>query len=97
MNAAATGGGTVSKRGSRMYICICNAVTEKQIEQAVESGACRMRDLRNQLGVTADCTCCAESARRCLASALDKRADRSWNPIPARAGSVAPALILEAL
>ena len=80
-----------------MYICICNAVTEGQIERAVASGACRMRDLRNQLGVTADCTCCAESARRCLASALDKRADDSWSPIPACAGSVAPALILEAI
>lgn len=75
-----------------MYICICNAVTEKQIEHAVERGACRMRDLRQQLGVTADCTCCAESARRCLATALENRADRSWISMPACAGSVALAL-----
>ena len=75
-----------------MYICICNAVTEKQIEQAVNNGACRMRDLRTQLGVTADCTCCAESARRCLATALENSAGRSWNLVPACAGSVALAL-----
>lgn len=75
-----------------MYICICNAVTEKQIENAVRNGACRMRDLRTQLGVAADCACCAESARRCLATALENSADRSWNPVPACAGSVALAL-----
>ena len=80
-----------------MYICICNAVTDKQIERAVEGGACRMRDLRNELGVTADCACCAESARRCLASALEKRAERSWNAAPACPSSVANALALEAL
>lgn len=75
-----------------MYICICNAVTEKHIEHAVEHGACRMRDLRQQLGVTADCACCAESARRCLATALENRTDPAWNPVPACAGSVALAL-----
>jgi bacterioferritin-associated ferredoxin len=78
-----------------MYICICNAVTDKQIEQAVRNGACRMRDLRNQLGVADACACCAESARRCLASALENNCDRSWavSPCP---GSVAPTLVLEA-
>lgn len=75
-----------------MYICICNAVTEKHIENAVEQGACRMRDLRQQLGVAADCACCAESARRCLTTALEQRADRSWNPVPACVGSVAFAM-----
>ena len=80
-----------------MYICICNAVTEGQIERAVEGGACRMRDLRQNLGVTADCTCCAESARRCLASALEKRAcTGNYPPVHAHTSSVAPTLVLEA-
>lgn len=61
-----------------MYICLCNAVTEKHIECAVEKGACRMRDLRNELGVAADCARCAESARHCLASALERRSEQSW-------------------
>lgn len=81
-----------------MYICICNAVTEKQIEHAVEAGACRMRDLRQDLGVTADCTCCAESARRCLASALEKRACSGERPsLHALANSAASVLVLEAI
>lgn len=69
-----------------MYICICNAVTEKQIERAVEGGACRMRDLRNTLGVASDCACCAQSARRCLKAALEKQIDQNWTPAPACGG-----------
>ena len=81
-----------------MYICVCNAVTDKQIEHAVEAGACRMRDLRQDLGVTADCTCCAESARRCLASALEKRACAGQRPsMHALASSAASVFVLEAI
>ena len=54
-----------------MYVCVCNGITERQIESAVHSGGvARMRDLRNTLGVTADCACCAECALQCLRSAL---------------------------
>lgn len=72
-----------------MYICICNAVTERHIECAVDNGACRMRDLRNTLGVSADCACCAQSARRCLEAALETRAGRTRSIAPARSDSLA--------
>ncbi|HRP76121.1 MAG TPA: (2Fe-2S)-binding protein [Rhodocyclaceae bacterium] len=61
-----------------MYVCICNAVTERHIETAVEGGATRMRDLRERLGVTADCGRCASCAHKCLKSALQAPAPRSW-------------------
>jgi len=58
-----------------MYICICNAVTERHIQSAVRQGARRMRDLRAQLGVTKECNSCANCANKCLKSALRTHAD----------------------
>ena len=57
-----------------MYVCVCNGVTERQLITAVHEGsATRMRDLRTTLGVTAQCSCCAECALQCLRHALSNR------------------------
>ncbi len=53
-----------------MYICICNAVTDREITAAVERGACTLRELREELGVSACCGRCKHSARRCLNQVL---------------------------
>lgn len=53
-----------------MYVCICNAVTDRDIVQAVHNGAQTMRQLRLDLGVAAECGRCASCARDCLRSAL---------------------------
>lgn len=55
-----------------MYVCVCNAVTDKQIVKAVESGCRTMRDLRDELGVGACCGRCATCARSVLNEALEK-------------------------
>ncbi len=50
-----------------MYVCVCNAVTDRQVQHAVREGATRMRDLREQLGVAGDCgkcACCANQIRK---------------------------------
>lgn len=49
-----------------MYICVCNAVTERQVKQAVNEGADTMRDLRHRLGVAGECGRCAKCALDCL-------------------------------
>ncbi len=49
-----------------MYICICKAVTDRQIREAAQGGARTLRDLRRDLGVTADCGRCASCAHACL-------------------------------
>jgi len=41
-----------------MYVCICNAVTERDIGSAVADGCCSLRELREQLGVGACCGRC---------------------------------------
>lgn len=62
-----------------MYVCVCNAVTERQIHHAAAQGARTLRDLRQSLGVTAECGRCARCAHDCLRSAVTPapRADMS--------------------
>ncbi len=56
-----------------MYVCVCNAVTERHIDQAVRDGATSLRELRERLGVAGCCGRCATCARDCLRSALEER------------------------
>ncbi|MGA7950361.1 MAG: (2Fe-2S)-binding protein [Thiobacillaceae bacterium] len=52
-----------------MYVCVCQQVTDRDIHQAVAQGACRMRDLRKQLGVSSQCGKCAGCAKAVLQEA----------------------------
>ncbi len=45
-----------------MYVCVCQAVTERQVRDAVMSGAQTMRELRQHLGVASECGRCARCA-----------------------------------
>lgn len=45
-----------------MYICICNAITERQVQASVADGACSLQDLQADLGVASCCGCCADTA-----------------------------------
>ncbi|HUH58550.1 MAG TPA: (2Fe-2S)-binding protein [Candidimonas sp.] len=45
-----------------MFICICHAITERQVQTAVAEGASSMSDLQGQLGVATACGCCADTA-----------------------------------
>ncbi|WP_183638002.1 (2Fe-2S)-binding protein [Niveibacterium umoris] len=49
-----------------MYVCICNAITERDVKQAAHEGARRLRDLSESLGVATQCGRCAEHALTCL-------------------------------
>jgi len=53
-----------------MYVCICHAVTDRQIRKAVDEGARTMRDLRQQLGVCSSCGKCGPCAKELLAERL---------------------------
>jgi bacterioferritin-associated ferredoxin len=52
-----------------MYVCVCRAVTERQIFQAARAGAKSLKDLRHQLGVASECGSCASCAKQCLRDA----------------------------
>jgi bacterioferritin-associated ferredoxin len=49
-----------------MYVCVCQAVTDREIHQAARNGARTLKDLRRDLGVSVDCGRCASCARQCL-------------------------------
>lgn len=57
-----------------MYVCVCRAVTDGDIENAVQQGCCTMRDLRNELGVATQCGRCALTAKEVLNNALEEQA-----------------------
>jgi bacterioferritin-associated ferredoxin len=57
-----------------MYVCICNAVTEREIRQAVQRGATRMQQLKRDLGVAGCCGKCAPSANAVLRDELSDTA-----------------------
>jgi len=51
-----------------MYVCVCQAVTDREIHQAARDGAKTLRDLRRDLSVGVDCGRCVSCARKCLKS-----------------------------
>lgn len=55
-----------------MYICLCNAITERQIVQAAELGARSAEDLAQELGVGLGCGRCLSCARTLLVEAVAK-------------------------
>jgi bacterioferritin-associated ferredoxin len=53
-----------------MYICLCNAVTEREIRQAVTLGATTLHELQEGLGVASNCGKCHGCACEILQDAL---------------------------
>ena len=53
-----------------MYVCICNAITAKEIRQAVDDGITNLWDLQNSLGVAAGCGSCKDVAMSVLSESL---------------------------
>jgi bacterioferritin-associated ferredoxin len=49
-----------------MYICVCNAISERQVQDAIAQGAADLGDLQAQLGVATCCGHCADTATEYL-------------------------------
>jgi bacterioferritin-associated ferredoxin len=49
-----------------MYVCVCNAITDKQIRRAARNGVSTLYELRGTLGVAAGCGSCARTAEDIL-------------------------------
>lgn len=49
-----------------MYICICHGVTDKVIEQKIDSGFVTMRTLSKELGVDTQCGKCTNCTKKIL-------------------------------
>lgn len=44
-----------------VYICLCNALTDAQLKQAIADGACRPRDAYSACGCRAQCGGCTKA------------------------------------
>jgi bacterioferritin-associated ferredoxin len=53
-----------------MIVCVCKAVSEKRIHQAVDEGVVSLRDLTRHLGVGTCCGKCVPMAREVLMDRL---------------------------
>ncbi|CAA6816147.1 MAG: (2Fe-2S)-binding protein [uncultured Thiotrichaceae bacterium] len=49
-----------------MYVCICNAVTDREIKKAVKQGVNTFDQVRDQLGVASCCGQCESHAREVI-------------------------------
>ena len=45
-----------------MYVCICNAITDRQIRDAARSGVSNLWELQKELGVASNCGKCRQTA-----------------------------------
>jgi bacterioferritin-associated ferredoxin len=71
-----------------MIVCVCKAVSDRQIRHAVKDGASSIRDLSRELGIGSCCGKCLPEARKALASC---QAACASNSVPA-SGMLVPAL-----
>ena len=59
-----------------MYVCVCNAVSDRQIRDAVDKGACSLFEVQCQLPVGACCGRCEDTASQVVSEQLQTRAQR---------------------
>jgi bacterioferritin-associated ferredoxin len=53
-----------------MYVCVCHAVTDRDIDGAVAEGCCSLRQLREQLDVGKTCGRCTRCVRETMQDAM---------------------------
>ncbi len=56
-----------------MYVCICNAITDREIRRAVDLGAASLPEVQCRLPVANCCGHCEDSAREVVAEQLGQR------------------------
>jgi bacterioferritin-associated ferredoxin len=54
-----------------MIVCVCKAVSDRQIRSAVKGGATCLRDLTRELGLGTCCGKCLPEAKAALSQSLD--------------------------
>lgn len=63
-----------------MYICVCNAVTDREIRDCLSLGVKSVDDLREWLGVASRCGQCAPAAAAILSESARPARDRVPQP-----------------
>ena len=56
----------LNQETKHLYICICNAVSEKAVRECARNGACSLEQLSFELGVGSGCGRCRDCASELL-------------------------------
>jgi bacterioferritin-associated ferredoxin len=62
-----------------MYVCICHAITDRQIREVVECGARSLCEVQQHLPVASCCGCCAQTAHELI----DEHVQATAQPVAA--------------
>jgi bacterioferritin-associated ferredoxin len=65
-----------------MYVCVCHAVTDKDICKVVDRGACSLFDVQNELPVGSCCGRCEDTARNVVDEYLSTRRNGALHRVP---------------
>ena len=68
-----------------MYVCICKAITDKQIRKAAAAGVDNLYELRERLGVAENCGSCVDQAQSILDQANQSKFAHPTTYYPASA------------
>jgi bacterioferritin-associated ferredoxin len=55
-----------------MYVCLCHAVTDREIHEAIDSGVDDVEQLAAVYGVGSGCGCCKSYAQELIESRLSE-------------------------
>lgn len=56
-----------------MYVCVCKAVSDRKIRQAVDGGVCTLKGLKDRFGVGSVCGRCVPEARALIEQTRNAR------------------------
>ncbi len=54
-----------------MFVCLCHAITDTQIKEAVGQGDMSLSDVKKRLGVASQCGKCAKMATQIIQAQVD--------------------------
>lgn len=57
-----------------MYVCVCKAVTDTQLHNAIDKGICTRRELTHCFGVGKDCGKCNKEVKEILKQRTEQTA-----------------------
>lgn len=60
-----------------MYVCLCKAVTDREIADELNGGARNLHDLQERLGVATGCGSCGDCVRQMVAAHYRKAESES--------------------
>jgi bacterioferritin-associated ferredoxin len=64
-----------------MFVCVCKAVTDREVKRVIEAGACTVAEVTRQCGAGGDCGAC----RGMIEEMIESSAAHEGDLVPAAA------------